>query len=692
MLARLNLLVFALAACLILSCSGKSGPLSPQNPDNPQPQSFHFTNLDENTHVLGIWDVVLDPVHLTVEAVESRSADAHFNVTAMVMPPKCTDCFKVKNLSYDSVSQVMTVDIGFRNPTTNITGRDVRGIIIDFGVMELRNPDCYTDLFSPIPGQIHPFVAYKTGIGQREYPPLSTQWETLQIYDPIFPSIAKFTYVLEASWPDNCKEPYEVEYVDISENLYSDGSNAPTLKLAARDWQNDVASVTVDLAPVGGGLASLAPDPVIQDIWLGPISCAPGTLPGAYRLLVWATTAPPFDQTSDIYNYITVTVVEPPVPNAEVFGPAEQVASTPGQSFIWPRHAVAVTGDGVPHVVWVDNSPDPGSNEYHVYYTERVSDTWSAPQQVDSSSGRAIYATIAADQSDNLQVVWEDERDHVLGSDVYYASSNDSFATETPIVTGADGLRYVHPKVVSASDGTLYLACHSMELVELAEYEYDLWAARKLPGNPSWSAAVSVVSTEDVVEAYPSIAPAPGGGVYMVYSSDADVSNGIYFTRNTTGTFTTPVSVTISDAYQPSIAVAINGSILVTYFNKADGTYSDIFMRISTDQGQTWGNTTAISDSQDAWQIAPDLVTTAEGDVHIAWHEEDDLGYPLRVLYKEYVTGLGWQDTIEISDSGAFPNMAGDINGHIHLVYERLTVAVPPEEDNYDIWYRSSVP
>jgi hypothetical protein len=85
-------------------------------------------------------------------------------------------------------------------------------------------------------------------------------------------------------------------------------------------------------------------------------------------------------------------------------------------------------------------------------------------------------------------------------------------------------------------------------------------------------------------------------------------------------------------------------------------------------------------------------VTTAEGDVHIAWHEEDDLGYPLRVLYKEYVTGLGWQDTIEISDSGAFPNMAGDINGHIHLVYERLTVAVPPEEDNYDIWYRSSVP
>ena len=93
MLARLNLLVFALAACLILSCSGKSGPLSPQDTDNPQPQSFHFMDLDENTHILGIWDVVLDPVNLTVEAVESRSADAHFNVTAMVMPPKCTDCF-----------------------------------------------------------------------------------------------------------------------------------------------------------------------------------------------------------------------------------------------------------------------------------------------------------------------------------------------------------------------------------------------------------------------------------------------------------------------------------------------------------------------------------------------------------------------------------------------------------------------
>ena len=264
--------------------------------------------------------------------------------------------------------------------------------------------------------------------------------------------------------------------------------------------------------------------------------------------------------------------------------------------------------------------------------------------------------------------------------------------TEHRIIEGANGLRYVHPKVVASNDGTIYVACHSLEMVDLGKYEYDLWLTRKMPANPSFNPAVSVVSTEGVIEAYPSLVPAPSGGVYLAYSSDASSPNGIYFSRNTTGTFTAPVLVTASDAYQPSLAVAINGNILATYFNKGDGTYSDIFLRISTDEGDTWGSTTAISDSQIAWQIAPQVSTTLDGDVHVCWHEENDEGWPLRVLYREFVTSQGWQEIIEISDFGAFPSMAGDSLSHIHLVYEMLTPAEPPDEPNYEIWYRSSVP
>ncbi len=698
MLTRFRFVILVLLAGTSLACSGGAGPSDPGATENPLLSEYRFIDTGEATHLLGAWEVYLDPANCKVEAVPLRSVDFHVNVTKMVTPPECYDCFLAKNLVFDPDTQIMTIDIGFRNPS-GITGYDVRGIVLEFGVMEFRNPDGYTELFADGPDEINPFVAYKTGIGQREFPSLHDFFETMEIYDPIFPGIDAFTYVVEASWePDgdkNCKEPYEVEFYDVSGKLYSDGSNTQVLRLIARDWQDDVAGVIADLTEIGGGFVSFVEEPALPDVWRGEIQCAPGTIEGDYDILVRATSAPPFDQTADMYNYVTLEVTKPPVPGAEEFGLAERITTSPGQSFIWPRHAIAVTSDDVPHVVWVDNIPDPGSIEYHVYYSSRNGDEWSTPVQIDSVSGRAIYTTVVADPGDTLHVVWEDERDHVLGSEIYYASSEDAFATEMVLVPGDSGFRNVHPRIESSNDGTLHIAWHTLEMLGIDDYEYDVWYIGRQAGSPSWDSPVSVVGAEDVIEAYPSLAPAPGSGVYYAYSSDKAGTNGIYFTENTTGDFISPIAVTISGAYQPAIDVASNGEVLIAYFDNADGTFTDVYARSSNDLGQTWSPPQSISDSDDAYQIAPDIECTPDGDIHIAWHEEDVSGYPSRVLYREFVNGLGWQDIIEFAvdtQMGAFPSLDSDADNHIHAVYELFSLLEPPDENNYEIWYRSSAP
>jgi hypothetical protein len=693
---RFHVVTLALLAGFCFACSSGTGPSTPsqQNPVIGD-DSFKFVQADKNTLILGAWDVMIDPASGKVEATMLRGVEQHYNVTPLLVPPKCTNCFLVKNLSYESSTQVVTVDIGFRNPS-NLTGFDVRGIITAFGNMELRNPDAYIDLFSPVAGKINPFVAYITGVGQREFTGQSAHYETLQIYDPNFPKFASFKYVVEASFPSNCREPYDVSFFDVSGNLYSDGSNTQQLRILARDWQNDVAGAYVDLTPVGEGVVALTADTSLQDAWKGDVHCAPGTLPGTYKVQIWATTAPVFDQVSTLYNYLTLTVSEPPPGSeVEVFNPQERLTDSPGESFIWPRHAIAVTSDGVAHAVWVDNSPDPESNEFHVYYSKRVLGSWTSPKQVDSAQGRAIYATIAADEDDVLHVVWEDERNWVLGSDIYYATSADNFGSEGVIVVGKAGFRNVHPKIAIGSDGTLHMAWHSSEFKSLTWTANDLFYSKSTSGGSSWDSPKSIVSEELINETYPSVVPASDGGAYIAFESKDKDQHSIYFTQNLGGTFIDPVVVTSGNAFQPEMDITPTGGLVLVYQETLSGPYSDIFLKASPNSGISWSAPQQINVTQDGYETAPDVECSLEGDVHVAWHEEDKDGHPGKVFYREFITALGWLDVFDIvgaGSMGAFPSMDSDSSGHIHMVYELLTPATPPDKDNYEIWYRNSVP
>lgn len=680
---------------IFYACSNSQAPSQPLAPDfGSDNLDYHFIRADKNRVILGVWNVVLDPLTGKIETTQLRTLDKHYNVTSLLTPPKCTTCFSLKNLTYDDVNKVVTIDVGFKNPS-NLTGYDVRGIVTEFGNMIFLNPDGYTDLFSPVPGLKNPFLAYITGIGQREFPPLLQHFETMKIFNPNFPKFAQFQYVVDASWPDNCKEPYELSLWDISGNLFSDGSNTQQLRLVARDWQNNVAGVSVDLTPLGKGIVSLTADGSLPDLWKGNISCKPGTLTGEYKILAWATSGNPVDQIANMYNYIPIKVTEPAAPGVEVFNPPVRLTNSPGHSFIWPRHAVTVTDDGSVHAVWVDNSPDPYSNIYHVYYSKKTGSSWSTPKKLDVGNGMAVYATIAASPDNKIHVVWEDQRNHVLGSDIYYASSEDNFSTEKIIAAGSAGYRNFHPKITCGSDGTLHVVWNSRVSEGIGSYEAGVFYMKRSSGSLNWDSPVTIADEKGVFESYPSAVGAPGGKVYIAYQSNKIEPSVILFTNNLSGSFSTPVSVAEGRVFQPAMDVAPGGVIVIGYSDVITDKYSEIFVKTSTNNGQTWSPPQSVSGTSSTYYVSPDVVITDDADLHVAWHEEDSKGYPGRVFYREFVHGLGPQEIIEIvsgSNSGAFPSMAGDANGHIHMIYELLTPASPPFKDNYEIWYRNSVP
>src|SRR3972149_8309291 len=106
---RFRLSALILVALIASSCSGggkSPNPVEPSNGLSQSPEEFQFNRISENTIILGAWQIYIDPLAGEVNAVPLRTLDAHFNVSPIVRPPNCSDCFKAKNLNFDPDTKI----------------------------------------------------------------------------------------------------------------------------------------------------------------------------------------------------------------------------------------------------------------------------------------------------------------------------------------------------------------------------------------------------------------------------------------------------------------------------------------------------------------------------------------------------------------------------------------------------------
>jgi len=374
---------------LLAGCSGGSSPIAPPAGSGqgagdsltvqpagpvPDPSPPELTGRDtqelklrEDRVLFGAWDIGIDPDTGEVTVLPNRALLMHVDVTKLILPPKCNDCIGIKLIGVDPDTHVISVEVSLRNPTKAITGFDVRGTLLfpEGDNRELVNADDFTTIFTG--GVINPFKAFAKLAPQRRFLPGATQY---QQYDILFPPPAnlKVLYVVDASWPANQEEVYEISNVHLSGGFNECNSEEGWLYADISDWQGNATGLTLDLTPLGGEIVPM--QHVVNKTWRYYLNNEWGVPAGEYRLWFTATSA---NTDYALYDFFPLDVKEcsnwPPIWD-DTAGVVEANSVTGGLEVIYGT----ATDTDLPVT-------------YNIYYSETVPIEWTTSPHVNDPDG-----------------------------------------------------------------------------------------------------------------------------------------------------------------------------------------------------------------------------------------------------------------------------------------------------------------
>ncbi|MFH1172184.1 MAG: hypothetical protein V1693_01205 [Nanoarchaeota archaeon] len=248
---------------------------------------------ETNSHsLLGSWTVNFDTTNL--EATINRTLGAHYNVTSMIPAPGI-----IVN-SYDPGTEIVDVDVTINN-TYTLNGYDVRLIIYTDSIgHKLTNADDWTGLYD-IPGgyPINPFKAYAKSEPNRLFAGQTEHTENLLIKLPGANPLV--TFAIDASFPTNCEEPYEISGFTQG-YLYEEPGSSTGVTVDVYDWQEDVDTVSLYCPQITG--VTLLPFTQVDIVtWEAVLTNNTGV--GEYTGYIVATSS-----ALALYDEVVVTVSE----------------------------------------------------------------------------------------------------------------------------------------------------------------------------------------------------------------------------------------------------------------------------------------------------------------------------------------------------------------------------------------------
>lgn len=194
--------------------------------------------------LLGIWNVTFDPEKMTAEIRPERTLSGHLNVTTYIPPPV------IRVNGFDPPTGIVDVDFTISHPYA-MDGFDVRVIIYtDSAGHMLTNADEWTSLYDVAGGlPINPFKAYAKDNPNRRFYGLTSETENLLIYLP--GGNYHVTFAVDASYPTNCVEPYEINSFTQEALGHITGSEA-LVQVNVLDWQDNASSASLYCPAITG--------------------------------------------------------------------------------------------------------------------------------------------------------------------------------------------------------------------------------------------------------------------------------------------------------------------------------------------------------------------------------------------------------------------------------------------------------
>jgi len=208
--------------------------------------------LSNGRELIGVYSWNYDKDNGCINAIPMREAGWHFDVTQYVKPPQCADCLKIEILGNCTNPRDMWVGATLKNPT-ELTAKDVRGIFLDEKkAIHLMDPYAATPLwdwhYPKWHNDFHPFMVKDAN---REFKPGKSDTVTYRLRLPENPDFSGIHYIVDASWPGHCREPYEFYDVGKTGNLGTSPGSMITISCKVRDWQNNPDGIQADLTPLG---------------------------------------------------------------------------------------------------------------------------------------------------------------------------------------------------------------------------------------------------------------------------------------------------------------------------------------------------------------------------------------------------------------------------------------------------------
>ena len=262
------LLVFLFSILNLAGCSSnKSNPVIPENQDNGLDLPFIESDQTLSDHqLLGSFTATFNiespgtadgpsacgagvppassAVAPTASVTPTRHPLAHHNITDLIPTPLITIN------SWDPISETIDIGIQLHNPTwTSVY--DVRLIIFtDPAGHLLTNDDNWTPLWDIPLGQIaNPFKAYAKNQPNRIFTGETFHSENFKIKCPN--NNFSIQFAIDASFPDNCEDPYEIRNFEQG-FLFENTGSSTTISLDILDWQEDVSSVKLSCQQITG--------------------------------------------------------------------------------------------------------------------------------------------------------------------------------------------------------------------------------------------------------------------------------------------------------------------------------------------------------------------------------------------------------------------------------------------------------
>ena len=278
--------------------------------------------------------------------------------------------------------------------------------------------------------------------------------------------------------------------------------------------------------------------------------------------------------------------------------------------------------------------------------------------------------------TDNVHVVWKDERDG--NWEIYYKHSTNNGQNWTPGMRLTNDEEWSSYPVVACYDQSIHVAWWDNRTGA-----DEIFIKRSTDNGINWGPS-AMLTTAGHGAYFPSIAMHQEN-VHVVWEDIRDGNCEIYYKHSTNNgqNWTPGMRLTNDVAYSGNPSVAVSDSnVHVVWIDERDGNY-EIYYKRSLDNGVTWRPDIRFTYSGVSAENAS--IATFQDNVHVVWEDFRDVNWEL--YYKHSTNnGQNWTPGMRLTNDVAYsgnPSVAVS-DSNVHVVWQ------DDRDGTYEIYYKRS--